>query len=100
MWYVAPPLRPFRLPLLSRCLDEVFFLMSAISLEEVRAARGGLDGGDGIPETASGIPLCPPGAGSGVVESSQAGVRVDAIGTGEDIGLAVNILAITITTMT
>jgi len=33
--------------------------MSAISLEEVRAARGGLDGGDGIPETASGIPLCP-----------------------------------------
>lgn len=96
---------------------EVFFLVSAISLADVRAARGGLDGGDGIPERASGIPLSPykivsicameekegrltPCAGSGVMESSQTGVGINAVRGGEDIGLTVNILAIAITTTT
>lgn len=35
------------------------FLMSASSLAEVSAARGGLEGGEGNPEPTSGIPLCP-----------------------------------------
>ena len=33
--------------------------MSASSLAEVSAARGGLEGGEGSPELTSGIPLCP-----------------------------------------
>lgn len=57
MWYAAPSLRLFLMPSLSRFL--VGFLMSASSLAEVSAARGGLDGGEGIPEATSGIPLCP-----------------------------------------
>jgi len=33
--------------------------MSASSLADVSAARGGLEGGDGNPELTSGIPLSP-----------------------------------------
>ena len=57
MWYAAPSLRLFLLPSVSRFLV-LDFEMSASSLAEVRAARGGEDGGEGIPELiASGIPL-------------------------------------------
>ena len=104
--------------------------MSASSLAEVRAARGGLDGGEGIPERTSGIPLCPwrkidvsmdylisgsllqwkrgqrrtgpgkhtAGAGSGVMEASEAGRHIYDVGTGEDSSLTTSSLAMTITT--
>jgi len=73
------------------------------SLDEERAARGGLDGGEGIPEgvpRTSGKPLGPAGPGSGVVETSQTGRRVDDIAAGEDIGLTDDSLAVSITRTT
>lgn len=91
--------------------------MSASSLAEVKAARGGLDGGDGNPEEpTSGIPLCPctvvsrqlrvrgegtrtAGAGSGVMEAGETGRGVYDVRTGEDAGLAAYELAIAITRM-
>jgi hypothetical protein len=74
--------------------------MSASSLAEVRAARGGLDGGEGIPwiPRTSGKPLCPAGPGSGVVESGETRRCVDAIGRGENAGCTAYSLAIAITT--
>ena len=67
----------------------------ASSLEEVNAARGGLDGGDGRPEIGtSGIPLGPCSPGSAVVESLQRGRRVDDVAAGEDVDLTGNSLAI------
>jgi len=74
--------------------------MSASSLAEVSAARGGLDGGEGIPEATSGIPLCPAGAGSGVMEAGESRSAVNAVCGGENADLAAYILAVTITTMT
>jgi hypothetical protein len=67
----------------------------------VRAARGGLDGGDGSPvEGTSGIPLGPCEPRSAVVEALQRGRgRVDNVAAGEDIGLAGKVLAIITTTM-
>ena len=57
--YAAPSLRPFVVPSSSRFLA-LFLAISETSLALVKAARGGLDGGDGIPVVAtSGIPLCP-----------------------------------------
>lgn len=53
----APPRRPGQRPEISRffCLGRM-----ASSLDEVSAARGGLVGGEGIPEEGtSGIPLGP-----------------------------------------
>jgi len=76
--------------------------VSASSLAEAWAARGGLDGGEGSPEgfpRTSGKPLCPAGAGSGVVETSQTVGGVDDIATGEDIGLLDHSLAIAIITV-
>lgn len=69
--------------------------VSVSSLVGVRAARGGLEGGDGSPvEGTSGIPLSPCGARSAVVEALQrSGRRVDQVAAGEDIGLANNALA-------
>jgi hypothetical protein len=69
-------------------------------LVDVRAARGGLDGGDGSPvEGTSGIPLGPCETRSAVVEALQrGGGGIDHVATGEDIGLTDNALAI-ITTM-
>lgn len=97
MWYAAPSLRPVLLPSLSRF--RVWFLeMSASSLAEVSAARGGLDGGDEIPELTSGIPLCPAGAGSGVVETGERRRAVDDVRRGENVGLTAYTLALTITT--
>jgi hypothetical protein len=84
---------------MSRFFDELL-RMSASSLAEVKAARGGLDGGEISPELTSGKPLCPAGAGSGVVESRKTGRSVDDISTGEDWSLATDSLAITITTST
>lgn len=62
------------------------------------AARGGLDGGDGIPETAtSGIPLGPCGHRSAVMEALQRRRRVDDVATGEDIDLTSRGLAVVTT---
>lgn len=72
--------------------------MSASSLAEVSAARGGLEGGDGSPELTSGIPLCPAGAGSGVMKASEVGRSVYDVATGEHCGLTTGSLAMTITT--
>lgn len=74
--------------------------VSASSLVAVRAARGGLEGGDGSPvEGTSGIPLGPCDARSAVVQPLEGGGRgVDDVATGEDIGLADNALAVVTTT--
>lgn len=69
-------------------------------MAEVRAARGGLEGGEGRLPRASGKPLCPASAGSGVVKAGQARRSVDDIAAGENVGLTEDILAITITTVT
>lgn len=74
--------------------------MSASSLAEVNAARGGDDGGDISPELTSGIPLCPAGEGSGVMEASEAGRSVYGVAAGEHCGLTTDSLAMTSTTMT
>jgi len=75
--------------------------MSASSLAFVKAARGGLDGGDSQGfSRASGIPLCPAGAGSGVMESLDHRRGVDGVAAGEDIDRTADDLAITITTTT
>lgn len=67
----------------------------ASSLDEVIAARGGLDGGEGNPEMGtSGIPLGPCSPGSAVVEALERGSGVDDVAAGEHIGLAHNVLAI------
>lgn len=66
----------------------------------MRAARGGLDGGDGSPEEGtSGIPLCPCGEGSAVVQAAEGGGVVDEVARGEDVGLADGTLARVITTV-
>lgn len=96
MVYAAPSLRLFLLSSLSRFRFE-FFDMSASSLAEVSAARGGLEGGEGNPELTSGIPLCPAGAGSGVMKASETGRSVYDVATGEHHGLTTNSLAMTIT---
>jgi len=68
-------------------------------LAHVRAARGGLDGGDGNPEEGtSGAPLCPVRARSGVVKALQHGRRVNHIAAGEDIHSVRDSLAIAIIT--
>jgi len=90
MVYAAPSLQLFLLPSLSRFLDELVLEMNASSLAEVRAARGGLDSGEGIPEgfpRTSGKPLHPAGPGSAVVKARQLGRRIDDVAAGKDIGL-------------
>jgi len=57
MVYAAPPLRAFPPRVADACL----------------AARGGLEGGDGIPELTSGTPPGPGRRGSGVMEAVKAG---------------------------
>ena len=76
--------------------------VSASSLVAVMAARGGLEGGDGSPvEGTSGIPLCPCGARSAVVQALKRGGRgVDDVAAGEDVGLSGHVLARVITTTT
>lgn len=59
MVYAAPPLRALPFLAVDACL----------------AARGGLDGGDGIPELTSGTPPGPGRRGSGVMEALKAGGR-------------------------
>lgn len=96
---VLEPLRP--VPLLAR--DDDFFALgvSASWLVVVRAARGGLEGGDGSPvEGTSGIPLGPCEPRSAVVQALQrGGGRVDDVAAGEDIGLTDNALAMVTTTV-
>jgi len=59
--------------------------VSASSLAAVKAARGGLDGGEGSPEEGtSGKPLCPVGPRSGVMEAFQGCRGVNRIAAGED----------------
>ena len=81
MVYAAPPLRA-----------------RPVAADDALAARGGLGGGEGIPELTSGIPLGPASPRSGVVEaleSLSAGAHdVDA---GADIGSRA-VAAITTTT--
>jgi len=51
------------------------------------AARGGLEGGDGIPELTSGTPLSPGNPRSGVVKALEArGRRVYRVAAGAYIG--------------
>lgn len=69
-------------------------------MADVKAARGGLDGGEGRPEEGtSGIPLCPVSPGSGVMESGQHRRAIDDIGRGEDDSTTCDHLATTITTL-
>jgi hypothetical protein len=92
IWNVAPPRR-----LRWLLADDLGCI--ANSLEEVNAARGGLEGGDGSPEMGtSGIPLSPGSPGSAVVETLQRGRRVNEVATGEDIDLVSNDLAVVTTT--
>lgn len=94
----APSLRPLGRPSNSR-LRDLFFEISASSLADVKAARGGLDGGEGMPEEGtSGIPLCPVRPGSGVVESLQHRRTIDNVSGGEDNRISAGHLAATITT--
>jgi len=74
IWSVAPPRRLRLVVVESVALRFLDFGCRASSLEEVIAARGGLDGGDGRPEIGtSGIPLGPCSPGSAVVETLQRG---------------------------
>jgi hypothetical protein len=67
----------------------------ASSFDEVIAARGGLDGGEGNPEMGtSGIPLGPCSQGSAVVEALERAGGVDDIAGGENVGLAGHVLAV------
>lgn len=93
-------LEPVRPTLLARDDGDFALGVSASSLVAVRAARGGLWGGDGSPvEGTSGIPLGPCETRSAVMETLQRGRgRVGNVAAGEDIGLADDALAI-ITTM-
>jgi hypothetical protein len=86
----APPRR------LRPVLFRFFLGNRATSLDEVNAARGGLVGGEGIPEEGtSGIPLGPCGPGSAVVEALERGERrVDNVGGGKDIDLLGSVLAV------
>ena len=93
MVYAAPLL--FLLPWLSRRVLE-----SAISLAEVKAARGGLDGGDGRLQPSSGAPLClvREGRVSPGRKVGRAGGVYD-VATGEHGRLTADSLAMTITTL-
>lgn len=90
----APPRLARRRPGNSRFL--VVLGKRASSLDEVSAARGGLVGGDGIPdEGTSGIPLGPCNPGSAVVDALElGGGGVDNVARGKDIDLLVNALAV------
>ena len=98
MVYAAPSLRFLDLPRAPRFIDE--WSINANSLADVKAARGGLDGGDMDPERTSGIPLCPASTGSGVMESGKTSGTINDIAAGEDVGLSANYLTATITITT
>ena len=100
IWSVAPPRRRLRLAWapLARFLFEGLG-WRASSFEEVRAARGGLEGGEGSPEIGtSGIPLGPCSPGSAVVQALEGGLRVDDVAAGEDVDLGGLHLAVITTT--
>lgn len=70
MVYAAPPLRA-----------------RPTALDDALAARGGLGGGEGIPELTSGIPLSPASRRSGVVEALEGGgAGAHDVGAGAHIG--------------
>lgn len=96
MVYAAPPLRarpPLRID-----ISEVELLAADVCL----AARGGLSGGEGIPELASGTPINPASPGSRVMEAlDNRGARVHSIAAGADIGVhGVVVLFVVTTTIT
>lgn len=69
-------------------------------MDEVSAAKGGLNGGDGSPEVwTSGIPLRPCDPRSAVVEALEVGGRVDHVARGKDVDLGGNALAVVTTTI-
>lgn len=111
---VAPP-RGDRLVPVARLLfpaDDLFALAVTASwlVDVSRAARGGLDGGDGSPvEGTSGIPLGPCEARSAVVEALELGPGVvgNEVAAGEDVDSLhsrgrgrSDVLAVVITTTT
>lgn len=64
-------------------------------MDEVNAARGGLDGGEGRPEEGtSGIPLRPCDPRSAVVEALEVGGRVNNVAGGKDVDTGSQLLAI------
>lgn len=86
--YAAPPLRACLLP---------EFLAARLCL----AARGGLCGGEGVPELTSGTPIDPAGPRSGVVESlNRRGASVHSVAAGADVGVELVVIPVEITTTT
>jgi len=75
-----------------------------MTADVVVAARGGLCGGDGIPELTSGTPIDPGSPRSGVVEALKQGrSRIYRVAAGADIALdmaVVVVVAVVITTTT
>lgn len=72
-------------------------------MDECLAARGGLEGGDGIPELTSGTPLGPGNPRSGVVEALKArSRRVYGIAAGANVcaGRSIGVDATITTTKT
>lgn len=64
-------------------------------MDEVNAARGGLEGGEGRPEEGtSGIPLGPCDPRSAVVEALEVRGRVNDVAGGKDIDTGSQVLAI------
>lgn len=64
-------------------------------MDEVNAARGGLEGGEGRPEEGtSGIPLRPCDPRSAVVEALEVGGRVNDVARGKDVDTSGQLLAI------
>lgn len=69
-------------------------------MDEVNAARGGLVGGEGIPEEGtSGIPLGPCDPRSAVVKALEVSRRVDNVARGKDVDMLDNGLAVITTTI-
>jgi hypothetical protein len=98
MVYAAPPLRasPLR-------LDEIADIAGFATDADagLLAARGGLCGGEGIPELTSGTPIDPASPRSGVMESlKRRGGGVYDVAACAHIGVNVVVIPVRITTTT
>lgn len=95
MVYAAPPLRA--VPLRLEIADVAGFAADA----ELLAARGGLCGGEGIPELTSGTPIDPASPRSGVMEAlKRRGRGVYDVAACPHIGVDVVVIPVRITTTT